>query len=272
MSFTSFVDAALAPLTTALSAVVATAHTGLTSLGADPSSGAVWVLCIAAVVVVVRVALLPLAAHGVRLAHASARARPHLLELTRRYKGRRDAASLRALAEGRRRITAEHGVPRLGLLPLLVQLPLWTALYHLVAQAAAGVPVGAMDAALVASLGAATVLGVPLAERGYLGAGAAHLLVVAGLAGTAALLSWVTQTYLVAPNTVLADVPEAVARVQQLVPVLSAAGLLVAAGFAPVALLVYWVCNALWTLAQQAVVTRWFPTPGSPAAARAAGR
>jgi YidC/Oxa1 family membrane protein insertase len=63
-----------------------------------------------------------------------------------------------------------------------------------------------------------------------------------------------------------------VARVQHLLPLLSAAGLLVAGGFVPVALLVYWVCNALWTLAQSAVVTRWFPTPGSPAAARLARR
>ena len=40
---------------------------GLTSLGADPGAGTTWLLCIAAVVVTVRVALLPLVAHGVRL-------------------------------------------------------------------------------------------------------------------------------------------------------------------------------------------------------------
>ena len=33
--------------------------------------------------------------------------------------------------------------------------------------------------------------------------------------------------------------------------------------------LAYLVCNSTWTLAQAAVVTRWFPTPGTPAAARA---
>jgi YidC/Oxa1 family membrane protein insertase len=58
------------------------------------------------------------------------------------------------------------------------------------------------------------------------------------------------------------------ARTQQLMPALSAVGLLVAGGVVPVALLVYWVCNAVWTFAQSAVVWRWFPTPGSPAAAR----
>ena len=95
-----------------------------------------------------------------------------------------------------------------------------------------------------------------------------HLAVVAGLAGTAALLSYVTQRYLVAPNAVLADVPEAMARVQQLMPAVSAVGLLVAGGVVPAALLVYWVCNSTWTLAQSAVVWRWFPTPGSAAALR----
>ena len=36
----------------------------------------------------------------------------------------------------------------------------------------------------------------------------------------------------------------------------------------PVALLAYWVFNSVWTLGQSAVIWRWFPTPGSPAASR----
>jgi YidC/Oxa1 family membrane protein insertase len=258
----------LDPLSHALAAVVVSAHTAVTSVGVDPASATAWVLCIFAVVAVIRIALLPLAVQGVRLAHASARARPHLLELTERYRGRKDPESLRAFAAERRRIAAEHGIPRLGFLPLLVQLPMWMALYHLLAQAAVGVPVGAMDAGLVASLGAATLLGVPLAQRGYLGAGWTHLVVVAALAGTAALLSFLTQRYLVAPNTVAADLPEALAKLQHMVPALSAVGMLVAGGFVPIALLIYWVCNAVWTLGQSAVVRRWFPTPGSAAATR----
>ncbi|GII77742.1 membrane protein insertase YidC [Sphaerisporangium rufum] len=258
----------LDPLSHALAAVAAATHTGLTSLGADPASGATWVLCVAAVVTAVRLAILPLAAYGVRSAHAAARARPRLDELARRHRGRKDPESVRAFMAERRRIAAEHRMSRLGCLPALVQLPFWMALYHLLSDVAAGVPVGALGPDLVASLGTATLLGVPLAERGYLGGGWTHLLVVAGLAGTAALLSYVTQRYLVAPNTVLADAPEMMVRAQQMMPTLSALGLLVAGGVVPVALLVYWVCNALWTLGQSAAVLRWFPTPGSPAAAR----
>jgi YidC/Oxa1 family membrane protein insertase len=258
----------LDPLSHALAAVVATAHATLSTTGADPSSGVTWILGIAAVVVLVRVALLPVVVHGVRVAHASSRARPALQELTKRYRDRKDPESLRAFAEERRRVAAEHGVSRLGCLPALVQVPIWLALYHLVASVAAGVPVGAMNAQLVASLGAATLLGVPLAQRGYVGGGLAHVAVTIGLAATAAGLSYITQRYLVAPNTITDDLPEVVAKAQQWMPALSALGLIVAGGLVPIALLVYWVSNSLWTLTQSAVIMRWFPTPGSPAAGR----
>lgn len=258
----------LAPLTHALAALIAALHTALTSLGLDPASGLTWLLCIATVVVTVRVALLPLAVHGVRLAHASARARPQLQRLAERYRGRRDAAAMRALAHERRQIAAEHGMSRLGCLPLLLQVPVWLALYRLLSEVAAGHAVGALGAGLVASLGGATVLGVRLAERGYLAAGPSHLAVVAGMACATAVVSYVTQKYLVLPNTVTAATPEPMVRAQQVMPALSAVGLLVAGGVVPLALLAYWLCNAVWTLAQSAVVWRWFPTPGSPAAMR----
>ena len=48
-----------------------------------------------------------------------------------------------------------------------------------------------------------------------------------------------------------------------------AVGLIVAGGVVPVALLAYWECSSSWTLGQAAVIRRWFPTPGSPAAGRA---
>lgn len=256
----------LTPVTHALSAVIAGAHSGLATLGLDPSAGPIWVLSIAAVVVVVRLALLPFVVHGVRQAHAGARARPQLRALAERYRDRTDMESLRSLARERRRISAEQGLSRWGLLPTFVQIPVWLGLYHLLSNVAAGTAVGAMTAGLVASLGTATLLGVPLAQRGYLGSGVGHLAVVAGLAGLAALLAFVTQRYFVIPNTVLGDLPASVARTHQLMPAISALGMIIAGGAVPLALLVYWVCNSTWTLGQSAVVWRWFPTPGSAAA------
>jgi YidC/Oxa1 family membrane protein insertase len=261
----------LDPVTHALAAVLAGAHAGLTGLGSSPTSALTWLLSIALVVVAVRVALLPLAVHGVRLAHAQAAARPHLARLTERYRGRTDPDSVRELMSERRRIGAEHGMSRLGCLPLLAQLPIWFALYRVLSEVAGGHAVGAMSAPLVASLGGATILGVGLAERGYLGGSLTHLAVVAGLAATAAGLSYVTQRWFVAPNAVTEGMPAAMLQAQQLLPAVSAAGLLVAAGVVPVGLLAYWVCNSLWTLGQSAVVWRFFPTPGSAASLRRTG-
>ena len=258
----------LAPLQHVLAGIVAGVHSSLTALGADPSSGTTWCLSIAAVVVVVRTLLLPVVVHGVRMAHASSRARPELKALAERYRGRTDTESLRAMMEERRAVSAEHGVSRLGCLPVLLQVPIWIALYHLLRDVADGQAVGALDGEQVASLGRALVGGVHLTAHGYGGHGAGHLAVVLGLAGTAAVLSFVTQRYLVAPNSSATDLPEAMASAQRVVPFLSAGGMLLAGAVVPVALLVYWACGAVWTAAQSAVVWRWFPTPGSPAAAR----
>lgn len=266
----------LDPFTHALATVVATAHDALSALGADPASGATWVAATALLVVAVRLALLPLAVHGVRQAHAAARARPSLKAIAERHRRassrvRRDPEALRALAEERRKVSAEHGVSPLGCLSVLVQLPVWLALYQLVTGAASGVSVGAMDAALVASLAAATVVGVPLAERGLTG-GSTHLVLVVSLALVAAGVGYLTQRFLVAPNSSVEDLPEQLARFSQLAPALSALGVLLAAGFVPVAVLVYWVANGTWSCAQAAVVHRWFPSPGTPAAAARAAR
>lgn len=150
---------------------------------------------------------------------------------------------------------------------MLLQLPVWLALYHLLADVASGTTVGAMGPGLVSSLGAASVLGVSLAGSGYLGGGPVHLAVVTGLAVTAATLSYVTQRYVVASNTLTDGLPEAMVSAQRMMPALSALGLVVAGGVVPVTLLAYWVCNSAWTLGQSAVVARWFPTPGTAAAA-----
>ncbi|GAB49450.1 membrane protein insertase YidC [Mobilicoccus pelagius] len=256
----------LAPFAHAVAAALAGTHHVLVSTGLAPDAGLTWVLAIAGLVLAVRLLLLPVAIHSVRLARASALARPHLTAVRERYRGRTDPASLRAQSEELRRVQAEHGVSRLGCLPVLLQLPVLFALYHVLADVAAGRTLGALDAALVASAGSAAVLGVHLADRaGALLTSPGHFVVVAALALCSAGLGYATQRWFVLPNTSLEGMPAQLADVQRLLPVLSAAGLLVAAASVPAGLLVYWVASNAVTLVQQAVVTTWFPTPGTEA-------
>lgn len=89
-----------------------------------------------------------------------------------------------------------------------------------------------------------------------------------GLALLAATLSFATQRWFVLPMTDVAATPVALASVQQFMPWLAAVGILGAAAFVPAGLVVYWVFNNAWTFAQQGLVWRFAPAPGSPAARR----
>ncbi|MCA0436834.1 MAG: membrane protein insertase YidC [Actinobacteria bacterium] len=273
----------LLPLKLLVAAVLAVSHDGLVGAGLAPGSGAAWALAIVLLVVVVRAALLPAVWHGVRTAHAAARARPALTQLRDRYAARldahrrdpaRDPDALREMLAEQRAVQAEHGMSRLGCLPALAQVPVLVALYAVLTDVAAGRPVGAMDAALVASAGSASLLGAGLADRfgGFASTPGQGWAVVLLLAGVAAALSFATQHWFVLPNTVLTGLPEPMRAVQRLLPAASAVGVVAAATAVPVGVLVYWVAGNAWMLGQQAAIARWWPTPGSAAAEAQAAR
>lgn len=258
----------LRPFESAVSAVLVGAHTLVTAAGLDPDSGAAWTCAIVLLVLAVRAAILPLVVHQLRAARASARARPHLKALTEKYQGRSDIESLRAFRAESAAVRKEHGGGGMGCLPLLIQLPVLLALYRVLVAVAHHEPIGAMTPALVASADQAKVAGVSMGDTvsaaftsGHPTAGIAIALLVAA----AAALTYATQRWFVLPGMNLADLPEQVAGVQRLLPAISVVGILFSAGAIPAGVLVYWVATNAWSLAQQAVVNHWWPTPGSPA-------
>lgn len=260
----------LDPVANLVAAALAGLHGLLVDLHLSP--GLTWVLAVVGLVVAVRVLLLPVVVHGVRSAHAAARARPHLLEIARRYEGRRDVESLQAMQAERRAVNAEHGVSPLGCLPALAQIPVLFALYRVLVDVSEHRPVGAMTQELVSSADAAQLFGVTLADRlaPLLAADPARAGVVLALVAASVVLTYVTQRFFVLPTTTTEGMPAAMSDVQRLMPALSALGM-AAAGFAvPVGVLVYWFASNCWTLLQQAVIWRFAPTPGSPAHARTA--
>lgn len=260
----------LSPVVSAAASVLAATHTLAGAVGLAPGSAGAWLLAIALLVVVVRVAMLPFVVHGVRAAHTRARATPQLRALQQRYAGKRDLASLQRMRVAQKEIHAEHGVSSWSLAPMLLQLPIVYALYRVVSDLAARQGVGALDAGLVASAGAASVVGLHLTSRvaPTLTAHPAGALVLVAVALVAAALTFATQRLFVLPMADLTGQPDAMVPVQRAMPWLSAGGVLVGAAFVPAGLLFYWVLTNAWTFAQQAVIWRFAPTPGSPAALR----
>ncbi|WP_370246501.1 YidC/Oxa1 family membrane protein insertase [Nocardioides sp.] len=217
--------------------------------------GLAWVPSLVAVVVVLRLLQLPLTLHQVRQQRARAAARDDLRALAHRYRRRSDPASQRRRLEEQRTVLRSHGVRSWGCLVLLLPVPLWLALYHLVSQLAAGSVAAGVSTAVVASFAGATLAGVPLAARGWSG-DLTHLAVVLGLALTSAMLGFLTQRAAAAGTPLADDAPAAVLHLQQWLPAVSAVGVVAAAGAVPVALLVCWVANAAWQALQQGVLTR----------------
>jgi YidC/Oxa1 family membrane protein insertase len=266
--------ALLSPVTNAVAAVLAATHDAAGALGLTPGSAGAWLLAVLLLVVAVRTVLLPVTIHGVRSSHARAHAAPQLRELRQRYAGSRDLEQLTAMRAEQKAIHAEHGVSGWSLAPALLQLPLFYALYRVVSDLTAGHSVGALDAGLVASASAASVAGLDLTSHlgPTLGSSLPAGLVMVAVALGAALLSLLAQRWFVLPTTNVADLPEGMATVQRLMPWLGAVGVLAAAAFVPAGLIVYWLFNNAWTFAQQGLIWRFAPTPGSPAAARREAR
>jgi YidC/Oxa1 family membrane protein insertase len=266
--------ALLSPVTNAVAAVLAATHDAAGALGLTPGSAGAWLLAVLLLVVAVRTVLLPVTIHGVRSSHARAHAAPQLRELRQRYAGSRDLEQLTAMRAEQKAIHAEHGVSGWSLAPALLQLPLFYALYRVVSDLTAGHSIGALDAGLVASASAASVAGLHLTSHlgPTLGSSLPAGLVMVAVALGAALLSLLAQRWFVLPTTNVADLPEGMATVQRLMPWLGAVGVLAAAAFVPAGLIVYWLFNNAWTFAQQGLIWRFAPTPGSPAAARREAR
>ncbi|MFN8081559.1 MAG: membrane protein insertase YidC [Kineosporiaceae bacterium] len=272
----------LHPFQLAVAAVLAGAHHLAVSLGAAPGSGLAWLLAVIGLVITVRLALIPLTIRQVRLAHASARAKPALAEIQRRYAGRTDLDSRRAQLAELRAVRGEHGLSAWGALPLLIQVPVMLALFRVLRDVADGVGIGVMSAALVDSARSADVLGAGLG---------AHLTAVAtwpdGAVIVAVALATAALTYLTSRYLVLANLPSPApsgaqpgtdpaaqlaaqlsATMMRVMPTFAAIGIVASGWAVPLGVLLYWLISAIWTAGQQAVINRWAPTPGSPAHAR----
>jgi YidC/Oxa1 family membrane protein insertase len=170
----------IAPLRFLVEQVLGGAHAAVTGLGLDPAGGGGWLLAVAALVVVVRLALLPLAVRQLRTQHRMRRLTPDLQRVRDRYRGKSDPVSRQAMAKDTADLYKEHGVhPLAAVVPALVQLPILLALVQVLEAAARGTS-GALG-----SFAAATVAAVPL-SAGVFAGGAAAVIGIGVLVVTAA--------------------------------------------------------------------------------------
>jgi YidC/Oxa1 family membrane protein insertase len=243
-----------------------------------PESGMAWVLSIVFLVITVRVILFPVFMKQIKSQRAMQALQPQVKELQKKHKGDRETLQKEMMELYRR----EKANPLMGCLPLLLQIPVFLGLFHVlkginpldaVSKSAAidqygwtleqfngashaklfGAPIAAAfnDAAeKVVSLG-----GVALTVK----------IVAAVLIAIMVVTTYITQRQMIARTAAAADPQQAM--VQKLMLYGIPLSLLVSGSLFPLGVVIYWVTQNLFSMGQQFYVLHKHPPVGANAKA-----
>lgn len=270
-----FIGIVLWPIKWAIEALLVSFHWVFTSLGMDPDSGTTWVLSIVGLVLVVRALLIPIFVRQIKSQRKMLEVAPHLKKIQDKYKGKKDQFSREAMSRETMEMYKKTGTnPLSSCLPLLLQMPIFFGLFSVLQNAQhEQVGVGLLNIELSKSFGESVFLGAPLklaistASEAGTAAGTTAVIVIASIMVVLMTTSqFITQLQIMSKN----QSPEMKASpmYKQQRMLLYVLPLVFAfSGFTfPLGVMFYWLVSNFWTMAQQFIVIRNMPTPGSEAA------
>lgn len=228
----------------------------------DPASGYAWALAVIFLVFTLRALLFKPFVHQVRSMKKMQEFAPQIRELQAKYGDDRQK-----LAAEMQKMQAEQGFnPLSGCLPMLVQVPVFIGLFHVLNGFKPGAPSNFIfNADDVASFVAADLFGAKLSNTisqapevlATFGTDRLDMMVV----GVPLMIAAAIATHFTARHSVQRQTADAAANPQTAVmnrmtlwifPMFAIIG----GPFLPLAILIYWLANNFWTLGQQRVVYR----------------
>src|SRR3954453_8821614 len=229
-----------------------------------PETGIAWVLSIIGLTIVIRAALIPLFVKQIKSSRNMQLLQPKVKERQKKYGHDRERFAQETMA-----LYKETGTnPFASCLPLILQMPIFIALFRLIDQSAKHPenPKGLMTATLShqfakpAFLGAKISDSFPSTDETRVKVPAA-VLVVAMTATT-----FLTQRQLMSKNMPADAMTGQYAQQQNMPLYVLLVDFAVGCIAFPIGLLFYWTTSNLWTMGQQFYVIRNNPAPGPPAA------
>ena len=238
------------------------------------SSGWTWALSIVILVVLMRLVMVPLFIKQMHTTRAMSALAPEMQALRKKYKNDKQT-----LQQETMKLYQQAGVnPLMGCLPVVLQLPLFFALFSVLKAIAewkpGHLPQYGLTHQMVASAQQAKILGVTVADK-FLFTGTAVVPLHAKVVILFTVLISMTTTYLTvrqsmkrgmmpaaSPDNPMGNTQKYMAYIM---PVFALSGL-----YWPFGLVLYWVTTNLWTLGQQYVLFRIYPQPKAGGAAAAA--
>jgi len=233
-------------------------HALFTKLGFPSNSGFAWGMAIVCLVVVIRIGLIPLFVKQIKAQRGMQTIQPQMKAIQKKYAGDRERQSQEMM-----KLYKETGTnPLASCLPIVLQAPIFFALFRVLNGVAHHKAIGAMTAGLVVSANHATIFGAPLSAtfKSAPDTQAKVVIVLMILAMTAT--TFITQRQLMVKN-MTADNP--MAQQQKILLYVFPLMFAVFGINFPVGVLIYWLTTNLWSMGQQFYVIRRMPAPGSAA-------
>jgi YidC/Oxa1 family membrane protein insertase len=262
-------------LKNAVSWILVQFHQLFTNLfGMNPDSGWTWAFSIVGLVIVIRIALIPLFVKQIKAQRNLQLIQPQMKEIQKKYAGDKERQSQEMM-----KLYKDTGTnPLSSCLPILLQAPIFFALFSVlqgVAQynpddptyVAPGVFSWPQYADLTASMHDAEIFGVPLYAT-FMDAmetpnpTATRILALIMIALMTAT-TFITQRQLIVKNSA----PDNPMVKQQKILLYVFPVIFAVSGINfPIGVLIYWFTTNLWSMGQQFWVIRNNPQPGTPAA------
>jgi YidC/Oxa1 family membrane protein insertase len=264
--FTDIFHAVLTPLEYLTSGILVFFHQ-IFSDGLSAPDGVSWMLSIIFLTIVIRTALIPLFVKQIKNSRNLQLLQPKVKELQKKYGHDRER-----LTQETMKLYKETGTnPLASCLPLLLQMPIFLALFRTLNGAADGEGVGFLTDTQAHNLANSEVFGIVRISDSFTAGGVSWPLnssqwVTAFLVIAMTATTFTTQRQLMRKNMPESALTGQYAQQQKILlyvlPVVFAVG-----GIAfPLGVLMYWTTSNLWTMGQQFYVIRNNPTPGTPAA------
>lgn len=257
----------------AVSWILVQFETLLSAIGMDPASGWTWTLSIVGLVIVIRIALIPLFVKQIKSQRNLQIIQPQMKEIQKKYAGDREKQSQEMM-----KLYRETGTnPLSSCLPIILQAPIFFALFSVLQgiamynpndpnYVAPGVFAWDQYADLLPLAHNAEIFGVPLygtflnADETPNPTATRVLAVILVILMTAT--TFITQRQLIVKNSA-PDNP--MVRQQKILLYVFPLIFAVSGVNFPIGVLIYWFTTNLWSMGQQFWVIRNNPQPGTPA-------
>ena len=253
--------AIMTPLYYVTSAILSGWHWLFINVGLREDSGWTWALSIIGLTITIRALLIPLFVKQIKSSRNMQVLQPRVKELQKKYGHDRERLAQETMA-----LYKDAGTnPFASCLPLLLQAPIFLALFRLLDNAAKGQAKGLLTTEQALSIQDAQLLGAKIADR-FLGAESLNVQILTiTLVVLMTITTFTTQRQLMRKNMPESALTGPYAQQQKVLLYVLPVVFAVSGIYFPIGVLLYWTTSNLWTMGQQFYVIRRNPAPGTPA-------